>query len=83
MTAGGIVLAQPGYADQSANGRGSGFSPPRPARRSFTYVAKLGFPISPSLTTSTPASTCFWTISVTADWTRAANAASSTGSPPT
>ena len=46
-------------------------------RTKAAVVAKLGLPISPSLTTSMPASACFLTISATADVTRAANAASS------
>src|SRR6185436_21004962 len=41
----------------------------------------LGFDSSPSLTRSTPASACFLTTSATAERTRAARAAGSTGTP--
>src|SRR4030088_1927212 len=55
--------------------------PPNPVRRSFTYVEYPTLLISPSLTTSTPTSTCFATMPLTAPSTSTSSWCASTGSP--
>src|SRR5438128_3962281 len=56
-------------------------APPKPVRRSFTYVAYEGLLISPSSTTVSPASVCLRTTSATAARMRVASAPASTGTP--